>query len=241
VSLWGRAAMADYYPVLARAVSILPNNNARARRDLYERARAILIERLSNDPDGLAAKTAQELAALDTAIRRVEAETPPASTRPATSSAPTRPPTNRAPTAHADAQTKVASDIGAGGNWTMYANEELGGELNSLGAMLLGIANISGAVAFTGVIYLRGLLWVENGDIAYPVLLAATAFVLCLLMAGPWLMFRLMRGASRLRIHRRGASGRPANRTTASSSCDIFRRNAAPTAGLALSRPIALP
>jgi hypothetical protein len=202
--------MADYYPVLARAVSILPNNNARARRDLYERARAILIERLSNDPDGLAAKTAQELAALDTAIRRVEAETPPASTQPATRSAPTPPPTNRAPTAHADAQTKVALDIGAGGNWTMYANEELGGEVNSLGAMLLGIANISGAVAFTGVIYLRGLLWVENGDVAYPVLLAATAFVLCLLMAVPWLMFRLMRGASRLSIHRRRASaGQP--------------------------------
>jgi hypothetical protein len=184
--------MADYYPVLVRAVSILPNNNARARWDLYERARAILIEQLSNDPDGLAAKTAQELAALDTAIRRVEAETAAALTRLATRSAPTRPPTNRVPTAHPDAQTKVASEIDAGGNWTMYANGELAGAVNSLGAMLFGIAYISGAAAFTGVIYLRGLLWVENGDIAYPVVLTATALVFCLLTAAPWLMFRLM-------------------------------------------------
>ena len=68
--------MADYYPVLAHAVSKLPNNDARTRRDLYEQARGILIEKLYNDPS-LAAKTAEELAALDTAIRRVEAETPP--------------------------------------------------------------------------------------------------------------------------------------------------------------------
>jgi hypothetical protein len=85
--------MADYYSVLAHAVSKLPNNNARTRRDLYERARGILIEKLSNDP-GLAVKTAQELAELDTAIRRVEAETPSASMRPV----PTRPRTNRAAT-----------------------------------------------------------------------------------------------------------------------------------------------
>jgi hypothetical protein len=223
--------MADYYPVLARAVSRLPNNTARARRDLYERARAIVIEQLPHDPDGLAAKTVHELAALDTAIRRVEAKTAPPLTRPATRSAPTRLPANCAPTTHADGQIKVAagylakilqvlepssasgrsrtlsersagngrlvqppatgaSDIDAGGDWTMYANEELKGAVNSLGAMLFGIAYISGALAFTGVIYIRGLLWVENGIIAYPVLLAVTALVLCLLAAPPWLMFR---------------------------------------------------
>ena len=42
--------MADYYPVLAHAVSKLPNNDARTRRDLYEQARGILIEKLYNDP-----------------------------------------------------------------------------------------------------------------------------------------------------------------------------------------------
>jgi hypothetical protein len=226
--------MADYYPVLARAVSKLPNNTARSRRELYERARAIVIEQLrKNDPAGLASKTTHELAALDTAIRRVEAELPPPPTRPATRLAPARPSANRAPIAHADVQTKDAAgylakilkvlepsaapgkspatserpagsgkqtrlptagapDIEAGGNWTIYANEELGGAINSLGAMLFGIAYVSGAMAFTGVIYIRGLVWVENGVMAYPALLVATALVLCLLAVPPWVLFRRM-------------------------------------------------
>lgn len=211
----------------------MPNNTARARRELYERSRAIVVEQLrKNDPDDLASKTTHELAALYTAIRRVEAESPSPQTGPVT-----RPAANRAPIAHADAKTKVAagylakilgvlelsaarggspaisersagsgkqarlpaagaSDIDAGDNWTMYVNEELGGAVNSLGAMLFGIAYISGAVAFTGVIYIRGLVWVENDVIAYPVLLFATALVLCLLTVPPWVMFRRMSALS---------------------------------------------
>jgi hypothetical protein len=234
----GRAAMADYYPILARAVSRLPNNNARARRELYERSRAIVVEQLrKNDPDDLASKTTHELAALDTAIRRVEAESPSSQTWPLTPSAPARPAINRAPIAQADAKTKAAagylakilgvlepnaarsgslaisersagsgkqaqlpaagaSDVDAGGNWPMYVNEELGGAVNSLGAMLFSIAYISGAMAFTGVIYIRGLVWVENDVIAYPALLVATALVLCLLTVPPWVMFRRMSALS---------------------------------------------
>jgi len=38
--------MADYYPVLARAVARLSINNAQARRDIYERAQTIVIAEL---------------------------------------------------------------------------------------------------------------------------------------------------------------------------------------------------
>ncbi len=58
--------MADYYPVLARAVSSLPNNTAQARRELYDRARTIVIDQLrQRDPDEMTPETARERAALD--------------------------------------------------------------------------------------------------------------------------------------------------------------------------------
>jgi hypothetical protein len=67
--------MADYYPVLARAVSSLSNNTAQARRELYERARRIVIDQLrQRDPDEVKPETARERAALEAAIRRVETE-----------------------------------------------------------------------------------------------------------------------------------------------------------------------
>ena len=67
------AMTADYYPILARAVSRLPTNSAQARQELYERARTILLTQLGR-------KKIAELGAvgerviLEAAILKVEAE-----------------------------------------------------------------------------------------------------------------------------------------------------------------------
>ena len=67
--------MADYYSILARAVSRLATNNAQTRQELYEHARAILIAQLRRkDPQISALGTMGEQVALETAILRVEAE-----------------------------------------------------------------------------------------------------------------------------------------------------------------------
>ena len=67
--------MADYYPVLVRAVSRLAINDAQARREVYERAQTIVIAELRRqDPQKSAPEIMRELVALETAIRRVEAE-----------------------------------------------------------------------------------------------------------------------------------------------------------------------
>ena len=67
--------MADYYPVLARAVSRLAINDAQARREVYERAQAIVVAELRRQDLQISApEIMRELAALETAIRRVEAE-----------------------------------------------------------------------------------------------------------------------------------------------------------------------
>ena len=66
--------MADYYPILARAVSRLATNNAQARQELYEHARAILIAHLDgSDPKKPSLESIGELSAFETAVRRVEA------------------------------------------------------------------------------------------------------------------------------------------------------------------------
>jgi hypothetical protein len=67
--------MADYYSILARAVSRLATNTAQTRQELYEHARAILIAQLRRkDPQISALGTMGEQVALETAILRVEAE-----------------------------------------------------------------------------------------------------------------------------------------------------------------------
>jgi hypothetical protein len=67
--------MADYYPVLSRAVSSLANNNAPARHELYERVRTMIVEQLlGQDPPKSALEIMRERGALDTAIRKVEVE-----------------------------------------------------------------------------------------------------------------------------------------------------------------------
>jgi hypothetical protein len=94
------AEMADYYPVLARAVSSLSDNNAQARRELYERARTIVIEQLRRrDPRELMPETAQERDALEAAIHKVEMESRAALTPATGRQAQSLPPERRATSA----------------------------------------------------------------------------------------------------------------------------------------------
>jgi hypothetical protein len=67
--------MAEYYPLLAKAVAGLQNSTPEARRAVYERARKALLTQLQNlRPPVPAADIARETQALDMAVARIEAE-----------------------------------------------------------------------------------------------------------------------------------------------------------------------
>jgi hypothetical protein len=86
--------MADYYPLIARAIEGLSNRSPDARRSVYERARTALTDQLrSLDPPLSEAEIAREQLSLDDAITRVEAafEPPPPPSRAAAASEPPMP------------------------------------------------------------------------------------------------------------------------------------------------------
>jgi len=67
--------MADYYPLLARAIGGLPDNSVGARTVIYERARRALLNQLrSADPPLSEDDISREQSALEGAIRRLEAD-----------------------------------------------------------------------------------------------------------------------------------------------------------------------
>src|SRR6188508_1799994 len=67
--------MADYYPLIARAVSGLDKNTGENRRALYDRARVALVAQLrSVQPKLEESEITRERLALEEAIRKVEAE-----------------------------------------------------------------------------------------------------------------------------------------------------------------------
>ncbi|WP_020187736.1 hypothetical protein [Methylopila sp. 73B] len=71
--------MADYFPVLSRAVAGLETNTGENRRAVYERARAAIIRQLrSIDPPIAEEDIARERMQLEEAIRKVEAAHAPA-------------------------------------------------------------------------------------------------------------------------------------------------------------------
>jgi len=66
--------MAEYYPLLAKAVAGLPNSTPETRRAVYERARKALLGQLQNlQPPLPEADIARETRALDMAMARLEA------------------------------------------------------------------------------------------------------------------------------------------------------------------------
>ena len=67
--------MADYYPLIAKAVAGLDKNTGEARRSLYERARTALVAQLRGVVPALSeSDITRERLALEEAIRKVEAE-----------------------------------------------------------------------------------------------------------------------------------------------------------------------
>jgi hypothetical protein len=67
--------MADYYPLISRAVSGLEKNTGEGRRALYERARKALVEQLRGvDPPLSETDITRERLALEESIRKVETE-----------------------------------------------------------------------------------------------------------------------------------------------------------------------
>jgi hypothetical protein len=103
--------MSDFYPVIARAVSQLPNNSAQARKQLYEDARQIIVAHLrAQDPPKSGREIMRAQAALEAAIQKVELES--RSTRPQRlSGAPSpRSSTNRAAAAIGQVQAKPAAN-----------------------------------------------------------------------------------------------------------------------------------
>src|SRR5471032_3079595 len=67
--------MADYYPLIARAVTGLDKNTGENRRALYERARTALVNQLrSVEPALNESDITRERLSLEESIRKVEAE-----------------------------------------------------------------------------------------------------------------------------------------------------------------------
>ncbi len=67
--------MADYYPLLIKAVTALDPNTGDARQGIYERARSALTRQLASlDPPVAQAILDRELGALEDVIRRIESE-----------------------------------------------------------------------------------------------------------------------------------------------------------------------
>lgn len=67
--------MAEYYPLLAKAVAGIPNSTPEMRRAVYDRARKALLAQLTNlNPPIPESDIARETQSLDEAVERLEAE-----------------------------------------------------------------------------------------------------------------------------------------------------------------------
>jgi len=116
--------MADYQPLISRAVAGLDKNTGENRRALYERARKALVDQLRGvDPPLSETDITRERLALEEAIRRVETEAvrqsrpapPPVRARPAPPAPPAAPPQPSAPPPAAPEQPPANGETEASG------------------------------------------------------------------------------------------------------------------------------
>ncbi len=172
--------MADYYSVLARAVVNLATGDDAARQELYERARSIIVAELRRQNPKISALTlTREQAALEAAIRRLEAELQPRLRKQA---------------------RKQDRNTNQSGRSELAEVDRLRQMPKALAAMLFGTAYLAAVIAFSGVIYLRGLALVYADIIQYPILLGVMAALGCLLIPLSRSVFR------RLRVYTRSAA-----------------------------------
>jgi hypothetical protein len=166
--------MADYYSVLARAVVNLETDDRAAREELYARARSIIVAELRKQNPKISALTiTREQAALEAAVRKLEAELQPRARGNNRSGSPQQ------------SRSEVTEAV------------QLGEIPKALAAMLFGTAYLAAIIAFSGVIYLRGLALVYADIIQYPILLGAMAILGCLLIPLSRTVFRRLRVYSR--------------------------------------------
>jgi hypothetical protein len=72
---WAQKCMADYYPLISNAIAGLDERTSEARHAFYDRARAILVDKLRKaDPPVSETIIEQERLALEDAISNVEAD-----------------------------------------------------------------------------------------------------------------------------------------------------------------------
>lgn len=174
--------MIDYSLYIGRAIASLPHGDARGRRLVYKRSRMIVLEQLRKaDPNGNSTRIRQELAALETAIRKIEAEAIRHSRlssglkngflasfgRSLKQQLLHRLGTKFAPIAILPYYDKSVPKEAA----------ELGGVPASLAVMLLALTFGVGAIAFIGVIYLRATALGSTSIAGYPLLLLLSTFV----------------------------------------------------------------
>jgi hypothetical protein len=146
--------MADYYPLVAKAVAGLEKNTGEGRRLLYERARSALVAQLRgmNDPPLTEAEITRERLALEEAIRKVEAEAarrgrdaprpePPAPAAPRAEAEPPSPPPARpapadraAPPLRPRTPSRTVTEEGMKGFRDVIAEAEALGDATAQGA-----------------------------------------------------------------------------------------------------------
>jgi hypothetical protein len=179
--------MADYYPIIGRAVSRLHSDTAEARHALYDHARTALLAQLrGQDPPVPELRIVRETEALEAAIRKLEASYTAESK------------SGQAPTVEPDRNLPLtAPPVEIGNEYGLHpqtaARTNTGANaIKGVGSIMLGIASFA-AIIFVSVIFIRGLAWVSEHLIGYLTFPVSAAFGLCLFVFLPLALFRKTR------------------------------------------------